>query len=118
VNYITKQGTNEFHGTGYEVYNGSWGDSLTNESKSVLLGNCPSGVAAGTPTAYSGACTAPKIPRLVDNRFGGTIGGPIVHDKLWFFGSTNFDLSHTGVAPSSSGTIVFPDATGISELDA
>jgi len=38
VNYIAKAGTNSFHGTGYEIYNGNWLDSLANQDKSALFG--------------------------------------------------------------------------------
>ncbi|MBV8672226.1 MAG: TonB-dependent receptor, partial [Acidobacteriaceae bacterium] len=31
VNYVTKSGTNQFHGTGFEYYVGSWGSSLQNQ---------------------------------------------------------------------------------------
>src|SRR5256885_6455716 len=43
VNYITKGGTNSFHGSGYEIYNGSTFDSLANQSKSALFGWCQPG---------------------------------------------------------------------------
>src|SRR5579872_5815145 len=69
VNYITKQGSNTFHGSGYEIYNGSWADSMGNQDKSPLFGFCPSGDAAGTPTLTApGGCTTPVVPRYVDNR--------------------------------------------------
>ena len=112
VNYITKAGTNSFHGTAFEFYNGSWADSFANQEKSPLLGFCPPGV---SPTT---GCTTPVLPRYVDNRWGGTLGGPILKDKLWFFGSGNFEHTRTGAAPSSSAPFITPDPTGISELEA
>ena len=36
VNYITKSGTNLFHGSGYEFYEGDWDRSLTNGQKNPL----------------------------------------------------------------------------------
>jgi hypothetical protein len=110
VNYITKSGTNQFHGTGYEVYNGSWADSLANQDKSPIFGYCAPGVSP------SSGCSVPTIPRYVDNRWGGTFGGPAKKDKLWFFGSGNFEHTRTGAAPSSSAPFVTPTPTGISEL--
>jgi hypothetical protein len=118
VNYITKSGSNGFHGTGYEFYNGNWADALANQDKSPVFGNCPAGVAAGTATAFSSSCTTPTVPRYVDNRFGGTMGGPIVKDKLWFFGSGNFERQRTGATVASSGGLVTPDANGLSQLQA
>ncbi len=112
VNYITKSGTNQYHGTGYEFYNGSWADSLANQDKSPIFGYCLPGVDPST------GCTEPTIPRYVDNRWGGTAGGPIKRDKLWFFGSGNFEHLRTGAAPSSSAPYVTPTPNGITELQA
>jgi hypothetical protein len=110
VNYVTKAGTNAFHGTGYEFYNGSWADSLANQDKSPLLGYC----AVGENPTFG--CTPPTVPRFVDNRWGGTAGGPIIKSKLWFFGSGNFEHTRTGTAPSSSAPFVTPTPNGIKEL--
>src|SRR6266849_5869393 len=82
VNYVTKSGSNAFHGTALEYFTGNFTDSLANEEKSPRLGFC----AAGQTPAANG-CTAVKRIRYVDNQFGGTLGGPIKRDKLWFFGS-------------------------------
>jgi outer membrane receptor protein involved in Fe transport len=113
VNYITKGGTNAFHGSAYELFNGSTFDSLTNESKSPLFGICMPGQ---TPAADG--CTAATVPRVVDNRFGGTIGGPIIKDKLWFFGSTHFQRQRFGASPSSSGGTILPTPDGLAQLQA
>ncbi len=64
VNYVTKSGGNRFHGNLYELWNGSRfnaADFFTN----------------ATPGNHK--------PRSVVNHFGGSLGGPIVHDKLFFF---------------------------------
>jgi len=64
VNYITKSGTNRFHGNLYELWNGSGlnaADFFTN----------------ATPGNHK--------PRSTVNHFGGSLGGPIVRDKLFFF---------------------------------
>jgi hypothetical protein len=57
------------------------------------------------------------VPQYVDNRFGGSIGGPIIKDKVWFFGSANFERQRAGGSPNSSGGIV-PTANGIQQLQA
>jgi hypothetical protein len=63
VNYVTKSGANRFHGNLYELWNGARfnaADYFTN--------------AAGK-----------HKPRSTVNHFGGSVGGPIVHDKVFFF---------------------------------
>src|SRR5580692_7128707 len=64
VNYVTKSGANQFHGNVYELWNGSKfnaADYFTN----------------ATPGNHK--------PRSTVNHFGGSVGGPILHDKLFFF---------------------------------
>jgi outer membrane receptor protein involved in Fe transport len=107
VNYVTKSGTNSFHGTAFEYYNGSWGDSLGNEAKNPLLGFCAQG------EDPADGCTSPTVPRFVDNRWGGSAGGPIIKNKLWFFGSTNWEHQRVGQSPSTNanGALTFtPEA--------
>jgi len=112
VNYITKSGTNQFHGTGYEFWQGNTFSSMDNEDKSPVFGFCAPG-----QNAASSGCTKPVVPQFVDNRFGGSIGGPILKDKLWFFGSANFERQRAGGSPSQSGGIV-PTPQGIQQLQA
>jgi carboxypeptidase family protein len=64
VNYVTKSGTNQFHGNLYEIWNGS-----------IL--NAPDYFTDATPGNHK--------PRSTVNHFGGSIGGPIVSNKLFFF---------------------------------
>lgn len=119
VNYITKAGTNKFHGTGFEIYNGNWGDSLASQERTPLNGFCPPGVAAGTANPpFTDSCQMPSVPRYVDNRYGGTIGGPILHDKLWFFAGTNIEINRVGSTPASSGSLLTPTPNGLSQLQA
>jgi hypothetical protein len=112
VNYITKSGTNSFHGSGFEFYTGSWLNSFANQYKSPLFGYCPPGVNPST------GCTAPSIPRSVDNKWGGTLGGPILKDKLWFFGSTYWEHTRNGSTPFNSGSSLTPTPTGLQQLAA
>jgi len=121
VNYVTKSGTNAFHGSAYELYNGSTFDSLRNESKSgfpVFSG--PNGL----PWCQQGQnpatdnCDKTFVPRVVDNRFGGTVGGPIIKDKVWFFGSTHYQRQRFGASPSNSGGGILPTPAGLAQLQA
>src|SRR5580693_998875 len=64
INYVTKSGANRFHGNLYELWNGSKfnaADFFTNS----------------TPGNHK--------PRSTVNHFGGSLGGPIKHNKLFFF---------------------------------
>jgi outer membrane receptor protein involved in Fe transport len=112
VNYVTKGGTNVFHGSGYEFWQGDHFDSLQNQEKNPLFGFCAPGVSPST------GCTKPVVPQYVQNQFGGTIGGPIKRDKVWFFGSTNFQRNRSAGAPIFSNGALTPDAKGIQQLQA
>jgi outer membrane receptor protein involved in Fe transport len=112
INYVTKSGTNQLHGSAFEFYTGSWLSSLTQGQKDPQFGFCPSGVSPST------GCSAPVVPRFVQNNFGGTIGGPILKDKLFFFGSTYWGRSYQGGLRFTTGGNVFPDPTGLKQLQA
>jgi hypothetical protein len=72
VNAVTKSGTNEFHGDAfYFQRNNKWG---ARNPRSFVTQNV-GGVF--TPVAFK--------PIDVRHQFGGTIGGPIVKDKAFFF---------------------------------
>jgi hypothetical protein len=64
VNYVTKSGSNQFHGNLYELWNGSKFNAANYFTKA-------------TPGNHK--------PRSTVNHFGGSVGGPIVHNKLFFF---------------------------------
>jgi Carboxypeptidase regulatory-like domain len=64
VDYVTKSGTNQFHGNLYELWNGS-------------LLNAADYFTNATPGNHK--------PRSTVNHFGGSVGGPMRHNKLFFF---------------------------------
>ncbi|MGA2250284.1 TonB-dependent receptor domain-containing protein [Terracidiphilus sp.] len=114
VNYLTKSGTNKFHGSAFEFYEGNWGESFAQGQKSPFLGYCASGQ---NPTTTG--CVVPTLPRYVDNVFGYTIGGPVWRDKLWFFSSGLWNRFRNGGGTSLSGpSTLTPDPTGLTELQA
>ncbi|HVN93314.1 MAG TPA: TonB-dependent receptor [Terracidiphilus sp.] len=112
VNYITKSGTNTFHGSGFEYYQGQFLSSMANYEKSPQFGYCPPGVSPST------GCLAPDLPRYVENRYGGSFGGPILKNRLFFFGSTYWDPIRAGATPAESLPFVTPDPTGLKQLEA
>ncbi|MGO9084664.1 MAG: carboxypeptidase regulatory-like domain-containing protein [Terriglobales bacterium] len=65
VNFITRRGTNAFHGRLYEDFRNSY-----------LNAN----------SWYNDYVQLPKN-HLILNEFGGSVGGPIIKDKLFFFGT-------------------------------
>lgn len=120
VNYITKSGSNAFHGSAFEYYTGNFTDSLQNEEKSPFLGFCKPGVGTSGPDGIVGTsddCNRVKLPRYVDNQFGGTLGGPVYRNKIWFFGSGYFQRTRTGASPSTS-TSLTPTPNGLAQLKA
>lgn len=65
VNASTKSGTNQFHGSAWEYARNSVFDA----------------------NSWANNHVTPKLPKgnFSQNQFGGTVGGPIRHDKLFFF---------------------------------
>jgi hypothetical protein len=119
VNYITKQGTNSWHGSAHEYYTGNWAQSHSNEERSGVFGFCEPGQPVGTITPFApSGCKAVTRDgqRYVENRFGGTFGGPIMRDKMWFFASAQWDRIRTAGGISSSGSSITPTATGLTQL--
>jgi hypothetical protein len=100
INYVTKSGTNKFHGTAFEYYSGSWLNSLTTAQKSPYQGFCHAGE---TPSATN-PCIPVKRPRSDNNVFGGSFGGPILRDRLFGFGSLLMGRNYSGATPSVSGS--------------
>jgi hypothetical protein len=70
VALITKGGSNELHGGVYEYFQ----NNVMNAA--LFFRNADTSIPA-----------TQKTPALHYNRFGATLGGPIVKDKLFFFGS-------------------------------
>jgi hypothetical protein len=71
VSMVTKSGTNKFHGAAYEYYRPTFtvANDWFNKQAEVDSG-------------------LPNIPgKLIRNIFGVAVGGPIIKDKLFFFGN-------------------------------
>jgi hypothetical protein len=64
VDYVTKSGSNQFHGNLYELWNGSRFDAAD---------------------YFTNATPGNHKPRSTVNDFGGSLGGPILRNKLFFF---------------------------------
>jgi hypothetical protein len=64
VNYVTKSGANQFHGNLYELWNGA-----------VL----------NAADYFTNATPGNHKPGSTVNHFGGSLSGPILHNRLFFF---------------------------------
>ena len=85
VNQIIKSGSNTFHGSGFEFYR----DTFLNA------------------TPYF----ATAVPQFHQNLYGGTFGGPLFKNKLFFFLGYQGLRNRTG-APNSSPTLTAEDFAG------
>jgi hypothetical protein len=92
---ILKSGTNNFHGSVYDLLENqnldanSWGNGLA---------RCD---------ACQPATPASPITKYTQNIFGGTLGGPIVRNKLFFFGDYEGIRKHTA-QPLQQASVLTP----------
>lgn len=89
VNVITKSGTNTFRGNLFEFVR----NDILNANDFFLNRN-------GRPR-----------PIMKQNQFGGTLGGPIVKDKFFFFGSYQGTRQVIGLGSGSLQSAVLPPLT-------
>jgi len=81
-NIVTKSGSNSLHGSGFWFHNNNHLNACSNLDKAANPGgSCRAVVNGVTKGVRDGA------PLRIENQFGGTVGGPIVKDKTFFFGS-------------------------------
>jgi hypothetical protein len=91
ANYIYKSGTNDFHGQLWEVNQDSAFQANPSQNKFVGLPN----------------------PLYVENTYGFDIGGPVVKDKLFFFGAAQWDPA---AQRATGSTLDYPTAAGVTTL--
>ena len=89
VEVVTKSGTNLFHGAAWEFVR----NNIFNANDAFFKAQ---GLAR---------------PDLKQNQFGGSIGGPILHDKLFFFTSYQGTRQINGLSSSSSSSNTLPALT-------
>ena len=93
-NTIVKTGTNQLHGSAYEYLQNR---NLNSVDASVVQQGLRSN------------------PRFDNNRFGGTIGGRVIKDKLFYFG--NFEYNPIGQSAQPGQTVYAPTAAGLAVLN-
>jgi len=94
TNVIYKNGTNQYHGSLWERYTGNAINALTSEEKRSGL---------------------TSKPRDVDNTFGFGVGGPVLKNKLFLFGSSQW---HRIYGSETGNQLNIPTAQGVAELNA
>ncbi len=88
INIVTKSGTNEFHGSVYGFYTDDGLTGNTSKGEDLAIGN------------------------FKEKTFGGTFGGPIIEDKLFFF--ANYEKFST-TRPANTQTI--ENISGVTQAD-
>jgi len=88
VNVVTRGGTNQFHGSVWEFNRNNFFNA-----NDFFFKN--SEAREGLPN---------KPPTLKQNQYGGTIGGPIKKDKLFFFGSYQGTRQLNGIGSNGFAT--------------
>jgi hypothetical protein len=94
-NTTVKSGTNSFHGSLYEYFRNR--NLNATDNYWVIQG-------------------LKSNPRYDNNRYGGTFGGPIIKNKLFFF--TNYERNPLGLFASSGGSVSTPTAAGLAAIAA
>jgi hypothetical protein len=92
-NTTIKSGTNSFHGSLYEYFR--------NRNLNAV-----------DATFVQQGLTS--NPRYDNNRYGATLGGPIIRNKLFFF--TNFEREPVGLTGTTPGAVDTPTAAGLAAI--
>jgi Carboxypeptidase regulatory-like domain len=99
VNVVTKSGTNQFHGTAFEFFR----NAVLNANDYFRKISPPVG---GVPN------NGRQV--LNQNQYGGTLGGPVKKDKLFFFASFQQTSQRNGISPAGFSN---PTLVGIPQGD-
>jgi hypothetical protein len=92
VNLITRSGTNQFHGSVYDVITSSALSSLSSGQK----------INEGLTS----------VPVSIENDYGFSIGGPIKKDRLFFFGT----FQASPIRSTTTASAVVPTTEGFAQL--
>jgi hypothetical protein len=95
TNVIYASGTNQWHGAGYWRYDGGTFNAITPE------------------VARSENAGEKRVPPFVENIPGFRIGGPILKNKLFVFGSSQWDRLR---GAEQGSQIIIPTAAGVATL--
>src|SRR5580658_210092 len=96
VNVVTKSGTNKFHGSAWEFARSQIFDARNPFTGFCTSANCPALANSLTNQVTAGKLTASAASAMLsgtpvsplgyqENMYGGTIGGPIIKNKTFFY---------------------------------
>jgi outer membrane receptor protein involved in Fe transport len=92
---VTRSGTNQYHGEGWEFYRG-------NGMEPVSLSNKRAGI-------YN-------TPRFDVNEFGGDVGGPIINNRTFFFGLLDWNRRREAPDARNAQSANIPTPSGYAAL--
>src|SRR6267378_7783611 len=94
---ITKAGTNQYHGEGWDYYRGNWMEPVSLLNKRAGIND---------------------TPRFVQNQFGGDVSGPILKERTFFFGLLEFNRRREAADARNGATTapVVPTPAGYAAL--
>ncbi len=102
-NTITRSGTNELHGSGFLYLQNQHFNAASTAEERLL--NLP----LGDPDRLA------RKPTFKDTRYGATLGGPIIKNKLFFFGAVQREaIDQAG----TSASYLAPTAAGLDQIAA
>ena len=95
VSVITRSGSNQFHGEGWDYYRGNWMEPLSLVNKRANI---------------------KETPRFVVNQFGGDLGGPIIKNRTFFFGLLEFNRRREAPDARNATAASIPSPAGYAAL--
>jgi hypothetical protein len=98
-NVLLKSGGNAYHGTAYEYMQNRDLNAIDQQVQSQAIASK----------------LRPSNPRSDNNRFGGSFGGPVLKNKLFFYGLYEYNPVGQSATPAS---VAAPTAAGLSALSA
>ena len=97
LNYVSRRGGNQFHGRVYYDFRNS-GLNANSWANNAAINS-------------SGQWAPVRRPKLIQHDFGASVGGPIIRDKLFFFG-TYAEFKQPGTAVTSNYIFSNPAVQG------
>jgi hypothetical protein len=92
-NTTIKSGTNSFHGSVYEYFRNRHLNAVDN---------------------FFALQGFTENPRFDSNRYGGTFGGPLIKNKLFFF--SNFERQAVSLTATAGGQVLTPTSDGLAAI--